>query len=420
MNKHIREIPTYMKNVLLTRQERDAMYIRLKKYADTHPVRDMGVVRQLEHEGSVVSSLFYQSLSKQHMSIVTGLIIAVLLGGGTSVAAEQAVPGDFLYTVKTEVNENVRGAFAFDAESKAKWKARLAERRLEEAERLAAEGRLNASTNAQLRERFERRVREAEEHAKALESDGQGGLASSARSNLEARLEAHGNVISAIATNIRGRGDVEVSAQVDELLVAVRAHAQEASGARVRAEASEEASIKTQAAAEAKIAAAERMIAQAKRALDSLGSDLRAELAVQAQAQLDVANQNITAAKAEVEAEAFANAFMLAQEAQRIAIRVLVFAQNRNVINISTGVGIGIGVEGGRGTADENVREDSQADDGSSLQNRRDDEVRGNGGDGIRVDVDAQIDAGADVDAGGTGASGSGGVRGRGIIDLVF
>lgn len=37
-----------------------------------------------------------------------GLIILIILGGSVSVAAENSLPGDALYSIKTNINENVR------------------------------------------------------------------------------------------------------------------------------------------------------------------------------------------------------------------------------------------------------------------------------------------------------------------------
>src|SRR3989344_5760636 len=48
-------------------------------------------------------------------STAIGITAAVIIAatGGTSLLAETAVPGDALYTVKTNVNESVRGSLAF-------------------------------------------------------------------------------------------------------------------------------------------------------------------------------------------------------------------------------------------------------------------------------------------------------------------
>ena len=70
--------------------------------------------------------------------------IAVIVSGtGVSLAAEQSLPGDRLYLVKTGVNERLRETFSLTAEAKIAWELRRVERRLAEADALSSEGRLD-------------------------------------------------------------------------------------------------------------------------------------------------------------------------------------------------------------------------------------------------------------------------------------
>lgn len=86
------------------------------------------------------------------MGLIIALVIAV--SGGVSVAAETSVPGDMLYSVKTSVNEQVRGMIATSAEAEAEWEVRLAERRLEEAAKLDARGDLAPGIATKLNAEF--------------------------------------------------------------------------------------------------------------------------------------------------------------------------------------------------------------------------------------------------------------------------
>ena len=108
------------------------------------------------------------------ISLVIALMIA--LGGGVSIAAEGSVPGDTLYTVKTQVNEQVRGMIATSAEAKAEWEAKLAERRLEEAAELEAEGKLDADVEQELSAAFTKHAEAAVTAAANIGSSGQDGV----------------------------------------------------------------------------------------------------------------------------------------------------------------------------------------------------------------------------------------------------
>lgn len=66
------------------------------------------------------------------------LLLLLLVGGGTGVVAEKALPGDVLYPVKIHVNENIQSALAVTAQGNAEVALKQATRRLEEVEKLKA------------------------------------------------------------------------------------------------------------------------------------------------------------------------------------------------------------------------------------------------------------------------------------------
>ncbi len=90
----------------------------------------------------------------------------MLVGGGTSFAAQGAVPGDFLYSVKTEINEPVRSAFAVGANAEADLQAKLVAERIEEAEELEAEGKLEGKAAAKLATNIQAHVAKADKAMK--------------------------------------------------------------------------------------------------------------------------------------------------------------------------------------------------------------------------------------------------------------
>lgn len=83
------------------------------------------------------------------------LLMVVFVGGSTVSAASQALPGDWLYAVKTGVNERVELAFADTAQEELRVEAQFAERRVAEAEALEAEGRLDVGVAEEIELRFD-------------------------------------------------------------------------------------------------------------------------------------------------------------------------------------------------------------------------------------------------------------------------
>lgn len=162
MNKdtHTKEYLQKLASLKLSDSSRVRMEKNLLEYAQFHSVSD-GVrvgeeVRSIE-QVPLRTSLF--SLKRMYMPFV--ILFAVMITGGTSFAAQGAVPGDFLYTVKTEVNEPVRSAFAVGANAEAKLQTKIIAERIKEAEELKSEGKLEGKVAAKLAANIQTHVAKA-------------------------------------------------------------------------------------------------------------------------------------------------------------------------------------------------------------------------------------------------------------------
>lgn len=87
---------------------------------------------------------------------------ALLAGGSVAYAAEGALPGDSLYSVKVGVNEKVFAAVAVSPEAKVEWHERATERRIEELAKLAYAERLTPEVAQELEVRIEEHSTEGE------------------------------------------------------------------------------------------------------------------------------------------------------------------------------------------------------------------------------------------------------------------
>lgn len=130
-----------LKDIKLSDSSRARILENLKSHAAFYEVRERSAHRSID----VVSpntSLF--SFKFAYMPLL--ILLTVMIGGGASLAAEASLPGDVLYPVKINLNENVRGAFTFGADSEARLQTALLDERIEEAEKLRSEGRLTGDT----------------------------------------------------------------------------------------------------------------------------------------------------------------------------------------------------------------------------------------------------------------------------------
>lgn len=137
------------------------------------------------------SFLHFNLFHKRNMFAGILAFIILLTGGGTSYAAEAAIPGDILYPVKIEVNEKVMTALAHKEEKLADWSARQAERRLEEANKLAEHGRLNSDNSAHLAKQLKKHLEKTDDLVKKLEEKGNIQAAAQINAHLRDLLLAH-------------------------------------------------------------------------------------------------------------------------------------------------------------------------------------------------------------------------------------
>src|SRR3990172_4378078 len=144
-----------------------------------------------------------------------GIILAIILAisAGVSYRAESSLPGDALYSVKTDVNERVSGWLALSAEAESEHQANLALRRLAEAEKLKAEGKLDAELKSRLEGEFKEHVKAADDEMDRLEEEGESDAASSVRTKIKSSVSAKGSILG--ITEIEIENEFESENEVD-------------------------------------------------------------------------------------------------------------------------------------------------------------------------------------------------------------
>lgn len=251
------------------------------------------------------------------MSIVIAIILALAIGGGVSVAAENARPGNALYGFKVGVNEGIRAALNGSGEADAHYEARRAERRLEEAEQMAAKGEFNADARASIEANFVAHADRVNARIDEFEAKSDFKAAADVAANFETSLEAHERILAALAARAEGSARAEVNA----LKAKVSAEADEAEEDRANAETkvSGEAQANVEAAARGRLGAAENKIAEVRAFIDNVSARISAEAKADAEAKLAAANQAVVDGKAKLDAGAFGEAFVMFGGAHEMA-----------------------------------------------------------------------------------------------------
>lgn len=307
----------------MTATERDRMRATIVGYMRMYPMRP-----PLDaHELTWLDRL--RLMADRHRTSAGIAVIAVVvlaLGGGMSVAAQGALPGDLLYAVKTEINERVRTAVAISAEAEARVHADIAAERVSEAVRLAAEGRLDADVSERLDARFNERADRAQQIAIKLESESAATAAADVASHLESALTAH----AVILTKIEAETPSEREA-VTKILNSLATHIKDAADVRAKSEseAADDPNAQTKEMVTAKMAATAQTIAEAR----AYGEKAKARLGERADAparqELALAEELFAEAKAKLENEQYGEAFARFSRSHRTARQALVLARTQ-------------------------------------------------------------------------------------------
>jgi hypothetical protein len=157
MNSNLEKIIKKGKHLKLSEAEKRAMRETLSFYVRANPVPENKLI-----------SIF--QMTRVHATVFSAVIL-FFLSGSASVLAEKSLPGDFLYPLKTGVNENVMGLFAVSTQAKAQLEVNLAERRLSEVEHISKQPNIPESVTNQLFAQIDEHVQRASEEESSLDDD---------------------------------------------------------------------------------------------------------------------------------------------------------------------------------------------------------------------------------------------------------
>ena len=183
--------------------------------------------------------MFIRNILNTMPFIALAVAIAAALGGGATLAANNSLPGDALWSYKVHVNEGLRTTFAGSAEAKADTHIDAIRARVQETERVAAEGRLTAQANASISANFDFHTQAVAEAIAKLEAKGNYDAAADVAARYQAAVAAH----AAALAQAQARAEADASSDVDlsPLILKVRTALDEAS--EMSAEASANAAV---------------------------------------------------------------------------------------------------------------------------------------------------------------------------------
>lgn len=407
MKPDFNEFMNTAKKIRMTDAERLLVETALKKEIEKSPVRKATPVGHIWWS-SVMNH--YLSHNIQYMPIA--LLIAIFAGGGISYAAESALPGQSLYPVKVNINETIRGWASFSGEAKADWEARRAERRLEEAEKLAAESRLDANTRAIIETNFEEHTNRVEERIKEFESRDPEKVAQ-ITANFETSLDAHARILESIGL---GRGG-DVEAEVRKLIVKIRVERDGAKTGKEEAEAKIRAETRAdmEEAAVGRARAAKNKIEEVKKFIERVKIEIDADAAARASARMEAAEALYAQGQTQLEAKAFGEAFVFFQRAHNTAQEVKILLKAKQEFEDDDADD-----SRNRGSGSANTAASSSVDVKSGENRGRDGDEQEVEGTDVQSDAEIKVEGDLRLETKSGSGSGSGSEKRSIRIDLGF
>ncbi len=159
MEKEVEKIFNNAKQIKLSTNEKDEMRGNIRAFMWQNPVK-----AKKENKYHKLAFIF-----SWRVAVAVFAFVIISGSAGASSLASKALPGDTLYPMKVNVNEEVKTFFAFTDEAKAEVDANLAEVRLLEVEKLAEAGRLDTAKREKLEREFKARADSFEEKVKKIE-----------------------------------------------------------------------------------------------------------------------------------------------------------------------------------------------------------------------------------------------------------
>ena len=146
------------KEIKLQEEKKDSINEEILLFMKKNPVQKPAKTPpsfNVARFSSISHHFFKFKTSDIALASIILLLLAVKIA---SVEAESTIPGDFLYPMKLHFNEKIKESFAFSYEDKINLNVKLAQQRIQEAEKLMASGKIDSASKAQLTVNFKNRT----------------------------------------------------------------------------------------------------------------------------------------------------------------------------------------------------------------------------------------------------------------------
>lgn len=205
MKRFSEQLHSKANTVKLRAAEKRELRERLVAYMEYHPLpADMKAVKKELAQKAPAANMLTEafttvsipfSLIFKSSAVAAALVLVVV-----PFMAERSVPGDTLYAVKVQFNEELRSSLTFDTYQKVEWETERLNRRIAEARLLASEGRLTEEVEAEVAQAVKTHTENAQKEIDVLRGEDVDG-ATIAAIALDTILEVQSNSLRGTDVN---------------------------------------------------------------------------------------------------------------------------------------------------------------------------------------------------------------------------
>ncbi len=323
----LRKFKKQIHSVRLTPNEKLDMKNTLTAFMKENPVR---IENESRHILAQTGQSVFSFLQHKYMFASLIALLVVSLTGGVSYAAQDSLPGSPLYSIKN-ITEEVRAAATLSPKADADWDTRRIERRLEEANTLAAQGKLTTSTEAQLAQKIQTHIANAEQRIQKMEDKHEDREAADVVARLQASLALHQQLLTslsttpvtttstvgttAVATSTSSTLNVKLRGTERALLNQLLQLNKKAEKIQERIENNEKVKEKLDEAAQHKIEEATKHNAEVKKFIAEKKSGASVEIVTAATAKLALSDASLVQAQTQFDQKLYTEAFVSAGKA---------------------------------------------------------------------------------------------------------
>ena len=209
MNK-IDKIFNTAKQTALTKEEKTSIFRNISSFMNSNPIiNNFSKASQISPYVRMIAIVrlnYYKRFEALHLQILTKntmiplLLLLAALTGGTSFAANSALPGDALYPVKINLNENVESLLAVTPTTDAQVATKHAMLRLQEAKLLASTGKLTPEINNEIKNNFANDVKALATNLGDLKNNGNTKDLKDISNNFQKELKNNHKELASVAT----------------------------------------------------------------------------------------------------------------------------------------------------------------------------------------------------------------------------